>query len=166
MPWAGKQSTTAKGTPEEVWAYRRSKMTLLKRARGGGVDHDKNIFLCTSADSWRAELWVEAPPVQVKYKGVPLAWSTGGKPGQNMLVISDSKGGHGPPPLAGHEQAPLIAPVTSEVSMEEDNTTTRHHLLLFSLSWKCIHPVTATAKHSWHCLNLPKDHCHFPGPCN
>ena len=34
VPWAGEWSATAEGTQEEVWAWRRSKASLLGRARG------------------------------------------------------------------------------------------------------------------------------------
>ena len=33
---------TAEGTQEEVWACRRSKLPLLGRVRGGGMDHHRN----------------------------------------------------------------------------------------------------------------------------
>ena len=39
--------------------------------------------------------------------------------GQTTAVISDSRGGHGLPPLGIHEQAPLVAPVISEDTIEE-----------------------------------------------
>ena len=148
------------------------------------MDH-RNIFLCTCVDSQRVGLWVvrhllhglwvTAPPAQAKNKGVPLAWSTGsrGKP----PVISDSRGGCGPPPIGLHEQAPPATPLTSEVSTEEGNAT-KHHLL-FSLPWECTHHANATTKCSRHHLHLPEGHitsqgpatrsslCNFPeGPCH
>ena len=43
IPWTGEQNTTDEGTQEEVWAHRRSKVPLLGRARGGGVDHHRNL---------------------------------------------------------------------------------------------------------------------------
>ena len=77
----------------------------------------------------------------------------------------DSRGGHGLPLLGVHEQAPPVAPVTSEVSTEE-RIATEHNLSLLSLPWECTHPIAATAKCSGCCLNLAEAHCHFSGPCN
>lgn len=57
MPRAGEWRATNKGTQEEVSACRRSKVSLLGRARGGGADRCKNIFLCADVDSWKAGLW-------------------------------------------------------------------------------------------------------------
>ena len=85
--------------------------------------------------------------------------------GKTISVISDSRGGCGPPLLGVYEQAPLADPVTSEGTTEE-GIKTKHHLLLFLLLWELTHPATATTKCSWHCLNLPEAHYHFPGPCN
>ena len=51
--------------------------------------------------------------------------------GQNIGVISDPRGRHGPPPIGVREQAPPVATVTSEVSTEE-GTATEHHLVLLS----------------------------------
>ena len=57
-PWAGEQNATAKVTPEEVWAHRRSKVPLLERQRKGGGYHHRNIFPCTYMESHRAgHLW-------------------------------------------------------------------------------------------------------------
>ena len=47
VPWAGEWNATAEGTWEEIWALRRSKGPLSARARGGGVDHQRNLFPCT-----------------------------------------------------------------------------------------------------------------------
>ena len=77
-----------------------------------------------------------------------------GQQGQTRAVISDSRSRHGLPPLGVCEQAPLVAPVTSEVSTKE-GTATKYHLLLLSLPWECICPSGATAKHSGYCLHLP-----------
>ena len=63
-PWAGEQNATAKGTLEEVWAHRRSKMPLLGRAREGNADLHRNLFL------YRHRL---------SECGVPLAQATGGE---------------------------------------------------------------------------------------
>ena len=51
-------STTAKGAQEEVWAHRRGKVPLLGNTRGVGVDHHRNIFLCTCMGSQRVGLGV------------------------------------------------------------------------------------------------------------
>ena len=40
--------------------------------------------------------------------------------GETTVVITDSRGGHGPPPLGSPEQEPLAAPNTSEGTTEED----------------------------------------------
>ena len=48
---AGLQNAIAEGAREEVWAGRRSKMPLLWRARGGGMDWHRNLFLCVCVDS-------------------------------------------------------------------------------------------------------------------
>ena len=68
------------------------------------------------------------------------------------------------PPLGICEQAPPIAPITSEVSKGE-GTATMHHPLLLSLPWEHTCPASATAKCSGPHLHMP-DHCHIPGPCN
>ena len=83
--------------------------------------------------------------------------------GQTTTVISDTRSGHGPPPLGVREQAPLVAPIISEGTTEE-GTATEHHLLLLSLPWELTHPINATAKCSRQNLNLPEAHYHFPGP--
>ena len=85
--------------------------------------------------------------------------------GQTTTVISDSRGGPGPPTLGDHEQVLPVALATSEVSTEE-GTANEHHLLLLSLIWECTQPAAATAKHSGHCQHLPKGHCRFTRPCN
>ena len=43
--------------------------------------------------------------------------------GETAAVISDYRGGHGLLPLGLHEQAPLVAPVTSEGTADEDIVT-------------------------------------------
>ena len=43
MLWAGEWNTTTEGTWEKVWVHRRSKVPLLERVRGGGVDCHKNL---------------------------------------------------------------------------------------------------------------------------
>ena len=49
--------------------------------------------------------------------------------GQTTAVITDSRGGHGPPPPGIPEQEPLRVPTTSESTAEED-IVMEHHLLL------------------------------------
>ena len=49
-------------------------------------------------------------------------------------VVSDSRGGHGLPPLGVHEEAPLAVPTTSEATTEE-GIVTEHHLFMLSLFW-------------------------------
>ena len=66
-------------------------------------------------------------------------------------AISDSRAGHGIPPVEFCEQEPPAAPVTSGIDAEED-TTTIHHSLFLSLPWKCTQLPAATAKCSG---------CHF-----
>ena len=51
-------------------------------------------------------------------------------PGQSTIVISDSRGGHGLPPIGVYEQAPPVVSVTSEISTEEGSAT-EHYSLLF-----------------------------------
>ena len=70
--------------------------------------------------------------------------------GQTTKVISDSRGGHGPPPLGVPEQAALAVPITSEDTTEE-GIVTEHHLLLLSLSWEHTRPAAATAKCPGQC---------------
>ena len=77
--------------------------------------------------------------------------------GKTTTFISDSRDGHGLPPLGVCEQAQPAAPVNSEVGMQEGNAT-EHHPLLLSLPWEYIHPATATAKRSRHHLCLPEGH--------
>ena len=45
------------GSQEEVWAYRKTKVPLVRRVREGGVNSHRNIFLCTGMDSLKARLW-------------------------------------------------------------------------------------------------------------
>ena len=80
---------------------------------------------------------------------------------QTTAVITDSRGGHGPLPLGVPEQAPLVAPITSE-----EGIAIEHYLLLLSLPREHAHSAAATAKGSGHPVNLPKAHYHFPGPYN
>ena len=84
-----------------------------------------------------------------KWDGMILAQYIGGGD-KTLAVISDSRGGHGLPPLGICEQAPLAAPCTSEVTTEE-GIVTENHLLLFSLSWEHTRPAAATAKCSGQC---------------
>ena len=82
---------------------------------------------------------------------------------QTTAVISDSRGGHGPPPLGIPEQKPLAAPTNSEGTTEED-VVTEHHLLLLSFHWEHTTLLLPwpNSLGSAHMLNL----CHFPGSCN
>ena len=66
------------------------------------------------------------------------------------IVIPDSRGEHGPMPLAISEQKSLAAPITSE-SITEKDTLTEHHLMLLSLPWEHTCPAAATIKHSGQC---------------
>ena len=85
MPWAGKQNATAKGTQEEVWAFRRSKAPLLGRARGGGADRHRNLFPCARMDFQRAGcLWLrlrvaggKRPLSGAMCGQAPLVWASG-----------------------------------------------------------------------------------------
>ena len=67
--------------------------------------------------------------------------------GRTTAVITDSRGGCGPPPLGIPEQTALAAPITSEGNTEE-GIVTEHHLLLLSLSWEHTYPATTTARYS------------------
>ena len=50
---------------------------------------------------------------------------------RQTTLIADSRGGHGMPPLGVPEQAPLVAPITSE-----EGTAIEYYLLLLSLPWE------------------------------
>ena len=65
--------------------------------------------------------------------------------GQTTAVVSDYRGGYGPPPLGVHEQAPFVAQITLE-GTREVNKAIKHHPLLLSFSWEHKLPATATAK--------------------
>ena len=65
--------------------------------------------------------------------------------GATSVVISDSRGGHGLPPLGVYEQAPLAAPITSEGTTEE-GIVTKHHPFLLLHPWKYTHLAAATTK--------------------
>ena len=56
---AGEQNITEEKTQEKVWAQRRSKVPLLGRVKGGGVDHHGNLFPYACMGSQRAggRLW-------------------------------------------------------------------------------------------------------------
>ena len=129
----------------------------------------------------------EVPLAQATGNQVPLVWAMGGQAplvwdkgsgGLSMTghLLSDlqvagtkhsnhlkHQRGHGLPPLGVCEQAPFVAPVTSEVCREE-SAATKHQPLLLSLPWEHTCSAAATAKCSRRCLHIP-DHCHFPGPC-
>ena len=79
--------------------------------------------------------------------------------GKTVSVISDSRGGHGPPPLGVPEQKSLTAPTTSEGTTEKD-VVTEHHLLLLLLPWENPCPVAATANALGGAQMI--DHCPFP----
>ena len=81
--------------------------------------------------------------------------------GQTTTDITDSRDGHGLLPIGIPEQAPSVAPITSE-----EGTAIKHKLLLLSLPWELTHPAVATAKCSGHLEDLPRAYYHFPGPCN
>ena len=51
--------------------------------------------------------------------------------GKTTTVTTDSRGGHGLLPLAVPQQAPLVAPITSE-----EGTAIEYYLLLLSLPWE------------------------------
>ena len=117
-------------------------------------------------------LWVVVLLSGAKCVRVPVAWSTGCR--GKISVISDFKCGHGPTTLGVHEQAPPVAPCTSEVCTEEGNAT-KQHVVLLSLPWECTDP----AKHpgtAYTCLRITStsqgpetrsSFCHFPaGPCH
>ena len=74
--------------------------------------------------------------------GAGASWVVYMWPKQTTTFISDSKGGHGMPPVGICEKAPLVAPITSEATIEE-GIVTKHHLLLLSIPWgKKILPLT------------------------
>ena len=102
-------------------------------------------------------LQVAVPPTWAKCDGSAscMVYRWWGK----TQVISDSIGGHGPPPLAVHVQVPPTTPGTSEAGTEEGKAT-KHHLLLLSLPWEhtCPANATATAKCSGHHLNRSEVH--------
>ena len=92
-----------------------------------------------------------------------FAWAKSNGGGNTATSILDSRGGHGPPPLGVHEQAPPMTQVTSRVTTEEGTSTKCHSLP--SLPWECTCHAVATVKGSECCLQLSECHCHFPGPC-
>ena len=58
MQQAGEWNTVAEGTQEKIWAHRRSKVPLLGREGGGGVDLHRNLPVHPSVGSQRAgHLW-------------------------------------------------------------------------------------------------------------
>ena len=83
--------------------------------------------------------------------------------GQTTTVISDSRGGCGPPPLGISEQKSLAAPITSEGTTEKD-IEKEHHLLLLSLPWEhttLLLPLTISLGRVQRL-----DHTLLPGTCN
>jgi len=78
---------------------------------------------------------------------------------QTIAVMSDTRGGRGPPSLGVCEQAPRAAPATSEVGKEE-GTATEYHPLLLSL------PLLLPLPNAQGSANTTPDHCHFPVPCS
>ena len=63
---------------------------------------------------------------------------------QSTITISDSRGGHGLPPLGVCEQVPPEGPVTSGFAAEEGIENQNHPLPL--LPWECTCPDAAAAK--------------------
>ena len=97
--------------------------------------------------------------------GEPLARAMGGGGKPHTAAISDSRCECGLPTVGVHEQVLPAGPGTSGI-VSEEGTATKHHPLLLSLPWECIHTAVATAKGSGHCLHQPECHCHFPRPSN
>ena len=75
-------------------------------------------------------------------------------------VITDSRDGHGLPPLGVPEQAPPVVPLTSE-----EGIAIEHKLLFLAVCWEFTRLAAATAKCSGHLEHLPRAYYHFPGPC-
>ena len=126
----GEENATAKGT-REVWPCRQNKMPLLGRIRGGGADHHKNNFLCTSMDSWRVGLWVMGPSCLGYGSWFLLCGLSAIRHLLHGLQAvgansPNSRGGQGPPTLGILEQEPPAAPVTSEIDTEEGIATNHH----------------------------------------
>ena len=69
LPRAREQSTTAKGTQEEVWARGRSEAPLLGRARGRGTDRHKNVFQFILVDFRRVGYRQGASCVAYRWQG-------------------------------------------------------------------------------------------------
>lgn len=116
----------------------------------GGADCHGNIFFCACTDSQRLGLWVARYLLLGQWTIGPSCmgywwWHLLCRLsmmrhflhcpqllGQTNKVISDTRDGHGPPPLGIHEQIPPEAPVTSEIGTEK-HTATEHHPLLLSI---------------------------------
>ena len=183
MPWDEEHSATAKGTWEEVWAHRRSKVPLLGRARGRGADHCRNLLCTRGLSKGRAPLMQamggERPRAQAAGDQALLMQAKGRRglnttwyflhdlqaAGTNHIksVISETRGRHSLPPLRVCEQAPPAAPVTSEVS--------KKWALQLSTNRCCSHSPGSTPTLLPPLPNTPSsahthDHCPFPGPCN
>ena len=85
VPWGAELSIIAEETWEDVWACRRSKVPLLQRSKGGGVDCHQNIFPCPHAQTQSGR---GAFGAGYKWQGTTspvtgdrthLVWATGGQ---------------------------------------------------------------------------------------
>ena len=82
--------------------------------------------------------------------------------GQTTTVITDYRGGCGPPPLGIPEQESPAAPTTSEGTTKD--TATEPHRLLLSLPWEQPAQLLPLLNALGNAQTL--DHCPFPGTCN
>ena len=80
--------------------------------------------------------------------------------GTTTVVISETRGRCGLPPLGVCRWAPPVAPVTTEVGKRE-GTATKHHPLLLRKHTCLLRPLP-DALGSTHMLDL----CHFLGQCS
>ena len=75
--------------------------------------------------------------------------------GQTKVVIADSRGGHGPPPVGVCEQASPVAPVTSEVGTEAGTATNHHPLCHSPGNDQCLLlPLPNTLDTTYPCLRV------------
>lgn len=117
------------------------------------------------ADSWRAELWVAAPPMWAKCNKALFAWSAGGRDKFSHLKTLE---------MGICERAPPAAPVTSEVSTEGTGTQCSSHSP--GNAQALSQPLPNAPRAAYTCLRVTvtsqgrangSSLCHLPaGPCN
>ena len=162
----GKQSATARGTWGEVepveesrshcWGGRDKKWMATGLLKGGVTSSEAPVAwamdnrpLCVGYRCWHVLC-------RLSMTGHLLH---GLQAAEANSVISDSRVGHGLPPLGICEQVPSMAPF---ISVQHNQAT----LIVALTNLRSHTPCHCHCQCSRCSLHLTEGHCHFPGPCN